>query len=107
MFCNSIQNQHNTCPVDFPIKNVFVKHQDSTAPCTKYVSFGISDDRKSIWVDNGCRATFTVTFIEYQGKDIFRGCVDNSWTKFEHLLYSFLGELLVFLGEPPINIEPF
>ena len=67
--CGSSDNQYNTCPLDFPIRNVVVKHQESSSVCTKDVSFGISDDRKSIWVDNGCRATFTVT-IEYQGKYI-------------------------------------
>ena len=65
--CGSSDNQYNTCPLDFPIRNVVVKDQHSKSVCTKDVSFGISDDRKSIWVDNGCRATFTVT-IEYQGK---------------------------------------
>ena len=67
--CSSVGAMYEECPVDFPISNVIVKEQYSKTDCIKDDSFGISTDGKSIWVDNGCRAMFTVT-LEDQSKYI-------------------------------------
>ena len=50
-----------TCQYQYPIRNVILNQKCSVSACIKDVGFGISADGKSIWVDNGCRASFTVT----------------------------------------------
>ena len=49
------------CSLHFSIIDVNVKKIYSIAECIKDKTFGTSTDRKSIWVDDGCRAMFTVT----------------------------------------------
>lgn len=58
--CESSNNGRETCRVDARDRMVAVNQQLSDKPCILGRSWGISNDRDEIWVDNGCRAEFQV-----------------------------------------------
>ena len=58
--CESINNTRNTCRVDARGRMVVVNQQLSENPCTLGRSWGVSNDRDEIWVNEGCRAEFQV-----------------------------------------------
>ena len=59
--CSSWNWMYAECSLHFSIIDINVKRIYSIAECIKDKTFGISTDRKSIWVDDGCRAMFSVT----------------------------------------------
>ena len=58
--CESINNGRQTCRVDARERMVWVNQQLSDNPCILGRSWGLSNNRDEIWVDNGCRAEFQV-----------------------------------------------
>jgi hypothetical protein len=56
--CESTGYRYNTCSVSGRIDDVSLTQQRSKASCSGH--WGYTDD--SIWVDEGCRASFTVTY---------------------------------------------
>lgn len=58
--CESINYRPNNCYVGGPIRNAYIVNQRSNSPCIQGRSWGY--DRNSIWVADGCRATFGVDF---------------------------------------------
>ncbi len=58
--CESVNNGRETCKVDATDRMVTVNQQLSDTSCILGRSWGVSNDRKAIWVDNGCRAEFQV-----------------------------------------------
>ena len=58
--CESVNNARQTCRVDARNRMVSVNQQLSDNPCIVGRSWGVSNDRDEIWVDNGCRAEFQV-----------------------------------------------
>ena len=58
--CESINNTRQTCRVDARGRLVTVNQQLSENACIIGRSWGVSNDRDEIWVDNGCRAEFQV-----------------------------------------------
>ena len=61
--CESKNNSHNVCRVDgIDSRSVHIERKLSSAPCERGYSWGVSSGENSppgIWVDNGCRATFS------------------------------------------------
>jgi Protein of unknown function (DUF3011)/Peptidase inhibitor family I36 len=57
--CESIKNHRHYCQINDPRSQVDLLQQTSSKPCTRGVTWG--NDGLGIWVDRGCRATFTVT----------------------------------------------
>lgn len=57
--------------------SVEVTRQHTSAACTEGVSYGISEDRKSVWVDKGCKATFKLCSDAACSKDEWH-CADLS-----------------------------
>lgn len=58
--CESINNVRHTCKVDAANRMVSVNQQLSDNNCVYGRSWGVNKDRRSVWVDNGCRAEFLV-----------------------------------------------
>ena len=56
--CESWSYKYATCAAGGPIVSGKVAHKDSKASCTFKQSFGFKDN--NLWVDKGCRATFTL-----------------------------------------------
>lgn len=69
VYCESRSSDYNTCNVDGRIDYVELRRQVSDADCDFGSDWGYTSNH--IWVDNGCRAFFTVTledrhpFVEY------------------------------------------
>ena len=63
--CESWNYKHVICPIANNLKNkieISVKKQHSKkTKCKKGINFGHSNNAM-IWVDKGCRATFTVNY---------------------------------------------
>ena len=61
--CQSMNNAHQDCRVENIVpSSVHVERQLSGAPCTRGTSWGVSEGEASppgIWVERGCRATFS------------------------------------------------
>lgn len=61
--CQSMNNAYQECRVrDIDASNVHIERQLSGAPCEQGYSWGVSEGENSppgIWVDRGCRATFS------------------------------------------------
>ncbi|MGV6821194.1 MAG: DUF3011 domain-containing protein [Parvularcula sp.] len=58
--CQSKERRYTTCRLPSGFKRVELARQRSDAPCRKGRDWGVR--RSGLWVDNGCRATFAVTF---------------------------------------------
>ena len=58
--CSSSQHAFNGCAVQGYVQSAQVARQDSSASCKLGQCW--SYERNSIWVDQGCRATFIVYF---------------------------------------------
>jgi hypothetical protein len=58
--CESMNNDRQTCKVDARDRMVAINQQLSDTSCILGRSWGVSDDRDEIWVNNGCRAEFLV-----------------------------------------------
>lgn len=58
--CESMNNDRQTCKVDARDRMVSINQQLSDTACVLGRSWGLSDDRDAIWVNNGCRAEFLV-----------------------------------------------
>lgn len=58
--CESKNNVRHTCKVDVRGRQVVVNQQLSDNACVLGRSWGVNRNRKSIWVDGGCRAEFLV-----------------------------------------------
>jgi hypothetical protein len=58
--CESKNNVRHTCDVDVRGRMVNVNQQLSDNACVLGRTWGVNRDRKSIWVDSGCRAEFVV-----------------------------------------------
>jgi hypothetical protein len=69
--CDSWNYQYAECGVltdpNYEITKISVKKKRSHSSCTKNSSYGILEDKLSIYVDHGCRAEFKV---EYYAKDL-------------------------------------
>jgi hypothetical protein len=63
--CSSGGGSRNEC--SFPQVKEFVAIKSfvkiSAASCREGSSFGLTADKKKIWVDDGCRADFTFSYI--------------------------------------------
>ena len=71
--CESINNVRHTCKVDAANRMVSVNQQLSDNTCVYGTSWGVNKDRKSVWVDKGCRAEFLVG-----GSDVARTAFASS-----------------------------
>lgn len=60
LICESKNNVRHTCELDARGRMVTVNQQLSENPCVVGKSWGVNRNRKSIWVDDGCRAEFLV-----------------------------------------------
>lgn len=58
--CESKNNVRHTCSIDARGRLVTVNQQLSDNPCIAGRTWGLTRNRKGIWVDNGCRAEFLV-----------------------------------------------
>jgi hypothetical protein len=58
--CESKNNVRHTCKVDARGRMVTINQQLSDNPCVVGRTWGVNRNRKSIWVDDGCRAEFLV-----------------------------------------------
>ena len=58
--CESINNTRKTCSVDAAGRMVAVNQLLSDNPCILGRTWGVSSDRREIWVNDGCRAEFQV-----------------------------------------------
>ncbi len=59
--CDSWSFEYKECPQPSNIKSVSVVDKRSKSSCTSGTSYGYKNN--VLWVDNGCRATFSVTVI--------------------------------------------
>ena len=59
--CSSWGFKYKECPQESNIKSVSVVKQKSKSACTLGTSYGYNSN--VLWVDDGCRATFSVTVI--------------------------------------------
>jgi len=71
--CESINNTRETCTVDARDRMIAVNQQLSANPCILGRSWGVSNDRDEIWVNDGCRAEFQVG-----GSTVARGAFGRS-----------------------------
>jgi hypothetical protein len=62
LICESNDNRYNYCPVKNN-GNISIINPISSAECVKGSSWGY--DRNGIWVNNGCRAEFEISFFDY------------------------------------------
>ena len=62
MKCSSINHKPNSCNAETMILDVIVDTKHSQSACVFNESYGFKG--KSLWVDNGCRATFNVKVAE-------------------------------------------
>jgi len=62
LICESFDNRYNYCSVKHN-GNIRIISQFSSAGCVKGRDWGY--DRNGIWVDNGCRAEFEISFFDY------------------------------------------
>lgn len=71
--CESHGGEDNTCEAGREIRSVFLERQVSESPCVPIsdvittniatnASWGIGEDRRSLWVSQGCRGSFNVRF---------------------------------------------
>ena len=58
--CESKNNVRHTCDIDARGRLVFVNQQLSDNACIMGKTWGVNKDRRSLWVDGGCRAEFIV-----------------------------------------------
>ncbi|KAK7480561.1 hypothetical protein BaRGS_00028223, partial [Batillaria attramentaria] len=58
--CSSIDYKPRTCRPngDQILEEVRVEHKQSRSACTLNVSYGLTSDRRGVWVNHGCRALF-------------------------------------------------
>jgi hypothetical protein len=63
--CESMNNAYRSCEINgIDTRSVHLERQLSGSPCIRGTSWGVSDGEASppgIWVQNGCRATFSYT----------------------------------------------
>lgn len=60
LICESKNNVRHTCKADARGRLVTVNQQLSQNPCILGQTWGLTRNRKGIWVDDGCRAEFLV-----------------------------------------------
>jgi hypothetical protein len=60
--CISDEYRAERCPVGGRIVSVYISRQHSRRACSLNQTWG--DDGYAIWVDNGCRADFVVTYYQ-------------------------------------------
>lgn len=58
--CESNNNVRHTCKLDARARMVTINQQLSDNPCILGKTWGLTRNRKGVWVDNGCRAEFVV-----------------------------------------------
>src|SRR5512141_1509300 len=58
--CESKNNVRHTCAADARGRLVTVNQELSKNPCVAGKTWGVTRNRKGIWVDDGCRAEFLV-----------------------------------------------
>jgi hypothetical protein len=56
--CESRDNRRNYCPANLRYGRVDIERQLSNTPCRYGQNWGW--DRRGVWVDDGCRATFVI-----------------------------------------------
>merc|ERR1719367_731848 len=62
--CDSVEFGKTLCAAGGTVKDVTLKRQDSSAPCTKGETFGW--EGSNIWADKGCRGNFMVAISGIQ-----------------------------------------
>ena len=75
--CSSIDFAYKTCDTGGRIMDVRVSSQMSDTTCIENVNWGY--DRDYIWVDNGCRARFTVQYRRGGGRTQNIRCSSNNF----------------------------
>jgi hypothetical protein len=58
--CESINNVRHTCKVDARGRLITINQQLSANPCILGKTWGLTKNRKGVWVDDGCRAEFLI-----------------------------------------------
>jgi hypothetical protein len=76
--CESLNNTRRTCRVDARTRMVAVNQQLSDNPCIVGRTWGVSNDRDEIWVDDGCRAEFQVGGMTVAGTAFGRSVICES-----------------------------
>ena len=81
--CESINNTRKTCSVDASGRMVAVNQLLSENPCILGRTWGVSGDRREIWVNDGCRAEFQVggTVLASSAFDRSLICESNNNTR--------------------------
>ncbi len=60
--CSSIDHNYQSCYTGVVVQSLQVQRKISKASCNQGSSFGVGPDARSIWVSNGCRADFLVSY---------------------------------------------
>ncbi len=63
--CESNNNGYRECAANGEIRDIRLADQMSSAPCNRGSSWGVSSNRRAVWVNRGCRARFEVSVGRY------------------------------------------
>ncbi len=92
LFCYSQPGYYSRCRIEGEIQNAYLYQQYSYAPCVYGFTWGF--DARSVWVYNGCQATFDVTYNPLPSNPddnvptnppdpdteyVYRECISTGW----------------------------